>query len=198
MKNTHSRPPLPPRTLVLVGMMGAGKTTIGRRLATRLGLEFVDADAEIERAAGCSIPEIFATHGEAYFRDGERRVIARLLEDDVVRVLATGGGAFNDERTRETVAAHGISIWLKADLDLLMRRVSRRNNRPLLKTADPRATLAALLEARNPIYALADVHVETTDAPPESIVDRVLDAVQAHVDRESSPPASAPMPGAAE
>jgi shikimate kinase len=185
---------------VLVGMMGAGKTTVGRRLAARLGLEFVDADAEIERAAGCSIPEIFERHGEAHFRDGERRVIARLVEEPVVRVLATGGGAFNDERTRATVGEHGISIWLKADLDLLLKRVSRRNNRPLLKTANPRATLAGLLEARNPIYALAHVHVETTEAPPEAIVDRVLDAVQAHVAQEPSvtPPDSTPVRGAAE
>ena len=123
------------RSIVLVGMMGSGKTSVGRRLAARLGLDFADADAEIETAAGMSVPEIFAKHGEAYFRDGERRVVARLLEERQ-RVLATGGGAFMSPQTRENVAARGISIWLKADIDVLLRRVRKRSNRPLLANVD--------------------------------------------------------------
>src|ERR1700758_5454519 len=140
-----------PKTIVLVGLMGAGKSCIGKRLAHRLGLAFVDADHEVERAAGCSIAEIFARHGEASFRDGERRVIARLLQNPV-HVLATGGGAFMDPRTRELIRERAISVWLRADLELLMRRVSRRTDRPLLRVADPRQRLAELIALRYPVY----------------------------------------------
>ncbi|MDB5410409.1 MAG: aroK [Rhodospirillales bacterium] len=163
----------PPRSLVLVGLMGAGKTNIGRRLAARLHLPFVDADAEIEAAAGESIEDIFRRHGEAYFREGERRVIARLL-DGTVKVLATGGGAFMDETTRQRIRAQSISIWLRADLDLLVARIGRRENRPLLKDGDPRAVLAALIERRHPVYAEADIVVDSVDGPPEATLGRVL------------------------
>src|SRR5712691_2177280 len=132
------------RSIVLVGMMGAGKSSVGRRLATRLGLAFIDADAEIEAAAGMTIPEIFSAHGEAYFRSGEARVIARLLEGGP-QVLATGGGAFLNPNTRALIGAKGVSVWLKAEFDILMRRIKRRADRPLLKTADPAATLKALM-----------------------------------------------------
>jgi shikimate kinase len=170
----------PPRTLVLVGLMGAGKTNIGRRLAARLRLDFVDADAEIEAAAGESIEEIFRRHGEPSFRDGERRVIARLL-DGPVRVLATGGGAFMDPQTRARIRERGISIWLRADLDLLLARVARRDNRPLLKADAPRAVLAALIEKRHPIYAEADIVVDSVDGPPELTLTCVLDALRRHM-----------------
>src|SRR6195952_2631957 len=140
------------RSIVLVGMMGAGKSTIGRRLAARLRLPFLDADIEIEAAhAGVTIPEIFATHGEPYFRDGEARVIARLL-DNGPAVIATGGGAFMREETRNRIAVKAVSIWLKADLDVIMKRVKRRADRPLLQTEDPEATVARLLAAREPVY----------------------------------------------
>jgi len=165
------------RSVVLVGLMGAGKTTVGRRLAQKLGLSFVDADAEIERAAGETIPEIFERHGEAAFREGERRVIARLLEGSP-QVLATGGGAFMDETTRNNIAARGTSVWLKADLDVLMRRVSRRGNRPLLKQGDPRATMERLMTTRYPVYAGADIIVESVEGPHEIVVDDVI----AHLD----------------
>lgn len=164
-----------PKTIVLVGLMGAGKTNIGRRLAQRLGLPFVDADAEIEAAAGETVEEIFEQRGEAAFREGERKVIARLLANPV-HVLATGGGAFMDAGTRALIAERGISIWLKAELDLLVARVSRRGNRPLLKQ-DPRATLARLIEQRHPIYAEADLTVETVDGPPEATLERVMAAL---------------------
>jgi len=167
---------VPPKTVVLVGLMGAGKSCIGKRLAQRLGLTFVDADHEIERAAGGTIAEIFARHGEAYFRDGERRVIARLL-DNPVHVLATGGGAFMDERTRALIHERAISIWLRAELDLLMRRVSRRSDRPLLQVADPRHTLAELMAQRYPVYAEADITVDSADGPPEVTLDRVVAAL---------------------
>ena len=166
---------LVPRTVVLVGLMGAGKTNIGRRLAQKLNLPFVDADAEIEAAAGESIEEIFEKRGESVFREGERRVIARLLANPV-HVLATGGGAYMDPDTRALIREHAISIWLRAELDLLVARVSRRSNRPLLKQ-DPRATLARLIEQRYPVYAQADVTVETVDGPPEATLERVLAAL---------------------
>lgn len=163
----------PDRSIVLVGLMGAGKTTVGRRLAQKLGLGFVDADIEIERAAGETIPEIFERHGEAAFRDGERRVIARLLEGGP-QVLATGGGAFMDETTRANIAARGISIWLRADLDVLMRRVARRGNRPLLKQGDPRRTMERLIGERYPVYQRADITVESIEGPHETVVDDVI------------------------
>ncbi len=160
-----------PRTIVLVGLMGAGKTCIGRRLAAQYGLEFVDADAEIEAAAGWTIEDIFERHGEKAFRDGERRVIARLLAQPV-HVLATGGGSFMDPRTRETIRESSISLWLRADLDLLLKRTSRRNNRPLLKRGDPREILEGLIAERYPVYAEADIIVDSADGPPEVTVDR--------------------------
>lgn len=179
-----------PRTIVLVGLMGAGKSCIGRRLAAALGVPFVDADAEIEAAAGCSIADIFEQHGEAAFRDGERRVIARLLRGPR-HVLATGGGSFMDPETRAAIKAAGISVWLRADLDLLVRRTSRRKTRPLLRTGDPRAVLKSLMAQRYPIYAEADLTVDSQDGPPEVTVDRVLRALDSHVAQEAAPDASA-------
>jgi shikimate kinase len=164
------------RSLVLVGLMGCGKSAIGRRLATHLSLPFVDADDEIVKAAGKSINDIFAEHGEAHFRDGERRVIARLLGAGP-QVLATGGGAFMNEETRANIKAHGISIWLKAELSVLMRRVSRRDNRPLLKVADPEAVMRSLIETRYPVYAGADITVESRDVPHDVIVGEILAAL---------------------
>lgn len=170
---------LPPgRSIVLVGLMGAGKSSIGKRLAQRLGLDFVDADLEIERAAGCTIEEIFARFGEPAFREGERRVICRLLEDRAPIVLATGGGAFMDEETRAHVRARGVSVWLRAELDVLHRRVSRRSNRPLLKQGDPREVLRRLIDVRHPVYAQADLVVDSDDSPPEVTVDRVIEALR--------------------
>ncbi|MCC7046583.1 MAG: shikimate kinase, partial [Alphaproteobacteria bacterium] len=164
----------------LVGLMGAGKSAIGRRVAQRLHLPFVDADAEIEQAAGKTIPEIFAAHGEAAFRDGERRVIARLLSEPV-HVLATGGGAFIDPQTRQLVAERGISVWLKAELDVLLKRTARRSNRPLLNQGDPGDVLARLMAVRYPVYATANITVESTEGPPETTVQRVLEALAAHL-----------------
>lgn len=161
------------RTLVLVGMMGAGKTTVGRRLAARMDLPFFDADQEIETAAGRSISQIFEDFGEAQFRDGERRVIARLL-DGPPAVLATGGGAFMQPDTRALILDKAISIWLRADLDLLVRRVSRRNTRPLLKTGNPREIMENLMIVRNPIYASADITVETDDTPHDNVVQDII------------------------
>jgi shikimate kinase len=168
--------------IVLVGLMGAGKSCIGKRLASHLGLPFVDADREIEAAAGCSIPDIFALHGEKAFRDGERRVIQRLLGNPV-HVLATGGGAFVDATTRALVKERGISIWIRADLDLLLKRVSRRNDRPLLQNVDPRAKLAELIELRHPFYAEADIIVDSADGPPEVTLARVMEALNAHLSK---------------
>ncbi|HTZ76415.1 MAG TPA: shikimate kinase [Stellaceae bacterium] len=169
-----------PKTIVLVGLMGAGKTNIGRRLAQRLGLPFVDADAEIEAAAGETIEEIFEHRGEAAFRDGERRVIARLL-DGPIHVLATGGGAFLDPDTRRLIRERGISVWLRADLELLLVRVSRRNNRPLLKRGDHRETLTRLIEQRYPVYAQAEITVDTVDGPPEATLEKVMAALGDHL-----------------
>ena len=177
------------RSIVLVGLMGAGKSCIGRRLAPRLDLPFADADSEIEAAAGCSIEDIFSRHGEAAFRSGERRVIERLLKEQP-RVLSTGGGAFVDPRTRHAVRRFGVSVWLRADLELLLKRTARRNNRPLLKTGDPRRILGSLMAERYPIYAEADVTVDSVDAPPEVTVGRVERAVQDFVaqrDRTAEP-----------
>lgn len=166
------------RSIVLVGLMGAGKTCVGRKLATRLGLPFLDADAEIEAAADCSIAEIFERYGEAYFRDGERRVIARLLGDTPC-VLATGGGAFMDAQTREEVERRAWSVWIQADLDLLVRRTARKTHRPLLRQGDPREILAGLKAVRDPIYALADICVESSDGPPEETVEAIAEALEA-------------------
>ncbi|MDH3475016.1 MAG: shikimate kinase [Rhodospirillales bacterium] len=174
-----------PRSIVLVGLMGAGKSCIGRRLATRLGLPFVDADSEIEAAAGCSIEEIFECHGEAAFRDGERRVIARLL-DEAPRVLATGGGAFMDPQTRATIRARSVSVWLRAELDLLVKRTARRNNRPLLKHGDAREILGKLMTERDPVYAEADIVVDSKDAPPEATVERLIGALEEYQQRTDS------------
>jgi len=157
------------RTIVLVGMMGAGKSSIGRRLASEFNLPFVDADTEIETAAGMSIPEIFEAHGEPYFRSGEARVIARLLEGGP-QVLASGGGAFINPQTRALIRARGISVWLKADLEVLLRRIKRRSDRPLLKTDDPEQTLSQLIAERYPIYAEADVTIHSRDVLHDAIV----------------------------
>ncbi|ABE61380.1 shikimate kinase [Nitrobacter hamburgensis X14] len=170
------------RSLVLVGMMGAGKSTIGRRLATRLAMRFVDADAEIERAAGMSIPEIFETHGEPHFRDGEARVIARLLSGGPL-VLATGGGAVLREETRARIRERAISIWLKADAEVILRRVRRRADRPLLQTADPAATIGRLIAEREPVYQLADIMVVSCDVPYERIVDECIDLLHGRLCR---------------
>jgi len=161
------------RSIVLVGMMGAGKTSVGKRLAAKLGLPFVDADAEIEAGAQLTIPEIFERFGEAYFRDGERKVIARLLNGGP-QVLATGGGAFMNATTRGNIAAQGVSIWLKPDVEVLLSRVRKKSNRPLLQTADPELTLRRILEERSPTYALADITVESRDGPHESVVEVTL------------------------
>jgi shikimate kinase len=169
------------RSVVLVGMMGAGKSTIGRRLAARLRLPFLDADNEIELAhAGMTIPEIFATHGEPYFRDGEARVIARLL-DGGPAVLATGGGAFLRDETRHRIRDNAVSIWLKADADIIMRRVRRRADRPLLQTADPAATVERLIGEREPIYQHADLTIWSRYVPHEKIVDECLDALHSRL-----------------
>ncbi|WOH50576.1 shikimate kinase [Bradyrhizobium sp. sBnM-33] len=168
------------RSVVLVGMMGAGKSTIGRRLAARLRLPFLDADIEIEAAAGMSIPDIFETHGEPHFRDGEARVIARLL-DSGPAVIATGGGAFMREETRTRIRDRAVSIWLKADVDIIMKRVKRRADRPLLQTEDPVATVSRLLEAREPVYRSADVTILSRDVPHDRIVDECIEALRARL-----------------
>ncbi|HEY1309937.1 MAG TPA: shikimate kinase [Pseudolabrys sp.] len=169
------------RSIVLVGMMGAGKSSVGRRLATRLAIPFVDADTEIESAAGMSIPEIFAKHGEGYFRDGEKRVIARLL-DNGPQVLATGGGAVMDQATRDLIHIKGISVWLKADLDVLTKRTKRRSDRPLADKIND------LLPLREPVYALSDITVQSRDEPHDTIVDEILAGLPKHLN----------MPAAAE
>ena len=166
------------RSVVLVGMMGAGKSTIGRRLSARLRLPFLDADAEIEAAAGMSIPDIFESRGEPDFRDGEARVIARLLEAGPV-VLATGGGAFMRQETRDRIRDRAVSIWLKADADIIMRRVKRRSDRPLLQTADPESTVGRLISEREPVYRQADLTIWSRDVPHEKIVDECIEALHA-------------------
>ena len=179
------------RAIVLVGMMGAGKSTVGRRLAARLHLPFVDADVEIETAhAGVTIPEIFAEHGEPYFRDGEARVIARLL-DGAPCVLATGGGAWMRSETRERIRAKGISIWLKAEPDVLLRRVKRRVDRPLLQTADPAATIEKLVAERYPLYAEADLTLLSRDVPHDRIVDECITALAEFLSDRAQPAKSA-------
>ena len=173
------------RTIVLVGMMGAGKSTIGRRLALRLGLPFVDADSEIEAAAAMSISDIFEVHGEQHFRDGEARVIARLLEGGG-KVRATGGGAYLREDTRQRIRAKAVSIWLQADADTIMRRVRRRADRPLLRTADPAATIDRLIGERHPFYQAADITIASRDVPHDRIVDECVAALHHHVGGEAA------------
>ena len=170
----------PPRTVALVGLMGAGKSAIGKRLALRLGLPFVDADDEIERAAGCTIAEIFEKYGEAEFRAGERRVIARLLERPPL-ILSTGGGAYMDPETRALMRAQAITVWLRAELDVLFDRVKRRGHRPLLRQGDPREILERLMQQRYPVYAEADITVESTAQPAERTAEQVIDALRAHL-----------------
>jgi len=176
------------RSIVLVGMPGSGKSAVGRRLATRLGLPFVDADEEIERAAGKPIMDIFKEHGEPYFRDGERKVIVRLLGAGP-QVLATGGGAFMIEETRASIARLGISVWIKAELELLLRRVAKRNTRPLLEN-DPQGVMRKLMETRYPVYATADITVESRDLPHDAIVREIILALAAspRLGKPSSPP----------
>jgi shikimate kinase len=178
------------RSLVLVGLMGAGKSTVGRRLAQMLKLPFRDADHEIEAAAGMTIPDIFSIHGEEYFRDGERRVIARLLQEGPM-VLATGGGAFMNEETRRAIAEHGISIWLKADLDILMRRVRKRATRPLLQNPDPEGTMRRLMDLRYPVYATADLTVDSHEAPHDRVVADIIKALNGWFDEEKKKQGSA-------
>lgn len=171
------------RNIVLVGMMGAGKTSVGRRLAHSLGLPFVDADSEIEAAANMSIAEIFDFYGEEHFRDGERRVIARLLADGP-KVVATGGGAFMSTETRQRIAKDGISVWLKVDLSLLLDRVRRRGNRPLLRHPNPAQVMRELLAAREPVYSQADVVVDSWDTAQRTIANDALAAIDAHLAQE--------------
>jgi shikimate kinase len=173
------------RVIVLIGLMGAGKSTVGRRLAARLGVNFLDTDNEIETAAGMTISEIFEKHGEPAFRRGENKVIERLLQDmskgdPPGGVLATGGGAFMNAGTREAIARHGVSVWLRADVELLLRRVARRNHRPLLKQGDARETMLRLRDERYPVYALADIVVDSVDAPHEEVVDMIIDKLRTH------------------
>jgi shikimate kinase len=175
------------RSIVLVGMMGVGKSSIGRRLAARLGVPFVDADSEIEKAAGMSIADIFARHGEADFRSGEARVIARLL-DGGPQVLATGGGAVMNADTRVAIKAKGVSIWLSAEFDVLMRRINKRkNDRPMLQTADPAATLRELLVVREPFYAQADLTVQSREVPHDAIVSEIMTVLAAFLNAPESP-----------
>ena len=168
------------RSIVLVGMMGAGKSSVGKRLSQRLGLPFFDADTEIERAAGMTIPEIFEKRGEAEFRQGEQRVIARLLGDGPM-ILATGGGAYMNQTTRQLIGEQGLSIWLKADFDVLMRRVRKRSNRPLLQNPDPEGTLKGLMDLRYPVYALTDLHIQSRDVAHDVIVDEIIAAISRHL-----------------
>jgi len=164
------------RSIVMIGLMGCGKSAIGRRLAARLGLSFVDADEEIERVADRSISEIFEEHGEAFFRERERMVIARLLSNGP-QVLATGGGAFMNADTRTAIKAHAVSVWLRAQLPVLMRRVSKRNTRPLLKTDDPEAVMRRLMDERYPVYAEADIVIESRDVAHDLIVEEIVAAL---------------------
>ena len=167
---------LGPRSIVFVGLMGAGKTAIGRKVAAALGLAFADSDHEIEAASRMGIPDLFERYGEVEFRALEQRVIARILESGP-QVLSTGGGAFMNEQTRALIAGHGVSVWLKADIDVLMERVSKKQNRPLLQNPDPRAVMERLMSERYPVYATADVTVPTRDERKEVIADEVIDAI---------------------
>jgi shikimate kinase len=190
MDNPLALPNLP---IVLVGLMGVGKSTVGRRLAKRLDMEFVDSDSEIELAADHSIAEIFARFGEESFRDGERRVIARLVEGPP-KVIATGGGAFMNERTRALILEKSISVWLDADVETLAERVSRRDTRPLLKDKDPLLLLRDLASARNPVYAQAHVHVRSQPMPHERAVERIVEALAEWQGRGAASPAVPPSP----
>jgi shikimate kinase len=181
--------PKPDRSIVLVGLMGAGKSTVGRRLAKRLHLQFVDSDEEIERAADQTIPEIFERFGEPSFRDGERRVIARLIEGEP-KVIATGGGAFMNEETRTLILDRCLAIWLDADIDTLAERVSRRDNRPLLRNKEPASVLRELAALRNPIYAMAHLHIRSSASPHERTVELIIEALSASL------PAAPPRPEA--
>lgn len=187
-------PGLGKRSLVLVGLMGCGKSSVGRRLAHRLSIPFADADDEIELAHRKSIKEIFADHGEAYFRQGEKRVISRMLRNGP-QVLATGGGAYMDPDTRSAIRAGGIAIWLKADLPLLMRRVLRRSNRPLLQADDPQSVMQALMDKRYPIYAEADLTIESRDVPHDAMVDQIIHALKASGLLDRSPLPAEPNEG---
>jgi shikimate kinase len=169
------------RPVVLVGLMGCGKSCVGRRLSVQLGLPFLDSDAEFETSAGCSISEYFAQHGEPQFREGERKVIARLLHGQPC-VLATGGGAFCDAETRAAIKHSAISVWLRAGIDLLVKRTSGRDHRPLLKQGDPQDILSRLMTVRYPLYAEADLTIDTTDDSPDLTVAAVLDALALHVE----------------
>ena len=175
------------RSVVFVGLMGAGKTAIGRKVAGMLGLPFTDSDHEIESVSRMTIPDLFERYGEAEFRSLEQRVIVRVLESGP-QVLSTGGGAFMNAQTREAIEAYGLSVWLKADVDTLLDRVSKKQNRPLLKNADPRAVLERLMLERNPVYALADVTVATRDERKEVIAGEVIEAIGRHLE------SLAPMP----
>ncbi|MGV2978415.1 shikimate kinase [Roseibium alexandrii] len=168
------------RSIVLVGIMGCGKSTVGKRLAQRLGLEFVDADSEIERAANMTVSEIFSEHGEPYFRSGEERVIARLLQEGP-QVLATGGGAFMSDQTRSEIETNGLSIWLKVDFETVMARVRRRSTRPLLRNPDPEGTMRKLMAEREPVYAQAQLTVTSKDVPHEAVVDQIVLTLADHL-----------------
>jgi shikimate kinase len=185
-QSAQIRESLGSRSIVLIGLMGVGKTAVGRRLANWLDLPFTDADTEIEAAAGQSIKEIFAEHGEAYFRDGERKVITRLLKSGP-QVLATGGGAYMNPQTRAAIKEKGISIWLNADLRVLMKRVGRRDTRPLLSVDDPEAVMKKLMAERNPVYAEADIIVQSGEVPHEVIVGSVVDALGEELDCDAVP-----------
>jgi shikimate kinase len=179
-RHTAIRAGLNGRSIVLVGLMGAGKSTVGRRLATRLGLPFIDVDTEIEHVSQMTVPEIFARHGEPYFRDGEKRVIDRLLRQGE-QVLATGGGAFMNADTRRRIAESGVSVWLKADLDVLLKRVKKRAGRPLLETPDPQTTLRRLMDERYPVYAEADITIVSHEAPHDTVVNDIICALAARL-----------------
>ncbi len=181
------------RSVVLVGMMGAGKSSIGRRLALRLGIPFVDADAEIEKAAGMTISDIFATRGEPEFRAGEARVIARLLESGP-QVLATGGGAFINPDIRNAIALKGVSVWLNAEFEVLMRRIRRRHDRPLLKTGDPAETVRQLIAERYPVYATADITVQSREVPHDKIVEEIVSALTERFGTAGKPPQAGGAP----
>ena len=188
MANSGKKPSVAPqKAIALVGMMGVGKTTIGRRLAPRLGLPFFDADAEIEKAAGMSVAELFRLHGEGSFREGEARVIGRLLDGPPI-VLATGGGALTTALTRERIRREALSIWIKADTDTIIRRATRRGTRPLLKTGDPRQTIERLMRERAPFYEAADIHIESQPGPHANTVAVILDALARHEARPGEAP----------